>query len=78
MSDKPQKPPKDINQLAKHVLGATIGEAEKIVKPEVDPKMKKLSELGAAKGGEARKNKLTPEERSAIAKKAAKPRWKKS
>ncbi len=31
--------------------------------------------VGASKGGKARRDKLTPEERSAIAKKAAEARW---
>jgi hypothetical protein len=34
-----------------------------------------LGKLGASKGGKARAEKLTPEQRSAIAKKAAKARW---
>jgi len=34
-----------------------------------------LSKLGASKGGKARAAKLTPEQRKAIAEKAAKARW---
>jgi hypothetical protein len=34
-----------------------------------------LSKLGASKGGEARAKKLSPEQRKAIAQKAAKARW---
>jgi hypothetical protein len=34
-----------------------------------------LSKLGAAKGGQARAAKLTPEQRREIAKKAAEARW---
>jgi len=34
-----------------------------------------LGRLGASKGGKARRDKLTPEQRSAIAKKAAEARW---
>jgi hypothetical protein len=34
-----------------------------------------LSKLGASKGGKARAKKLTPEQRKAIAQKAAKARW---
>lgn len=34
-----------------------------------------LSKLGAAKGGKARAEKLTPKERSKIAKEAARARW---
>ncbi|MHB1425851.1 MAG: hypothetical protein ACYC3I_22015 [Gemmataceae bacterium] len=39
---------------------------------------KALSALGAAKGGRARANTLTPEERQEIAKRAAKARWEKA
>jgi hypothetical protein len=34
-----------------------------------------LSKLGASKGGKARAKTLTPEQRKAIAQKAAKARW---
>jgi hypothetical protein len=71
----PNKPPKDINQLAKYVLDASTGEGERVEPPTVDVKMKKLSDLGASKGGKSRASKLTPEERSAIAKKSAQTRW---
>lgn len=37
--------------------------------------MKHLSDLGAAKGGKARAEKLTPERRREIARKAARARW---
>jgi len=36
-----------------------------------------LGRLGGLKGGKARAKKLTPEQRSAIAKKAAESRWNK-
>jgi len=42
-----------------------------------DGKNKAAQELGR-KGGKARAEKMTPEQRSAIAKEAAKARWKKS
>jgi hypothetical protein len=38
---------------------------------------RKLGRRGELKGGKARAEKLTPEERSAIAKKAAEARWEK-
>lgn len=38
---------------------------------------KLLSNLGSSKGGNARRDKLTAEERSAIARKAAQARWNK-
>jgi hypothetical protein len=42
-----------------------------------NPHAQALSKLGAAKGGIARAASLTPKQRSKIAKKAAKARWKK-
>ena len=42
---------------------------------EKNPAAVALGKLGASKGGKARRDKLTPEERSAIAKKAAQARW---
>ena len=49
--------------------------------PEKPPKKKNfdaktLGHLGGLKGGKARANKLTPEQRKEIAQKAAKTRWK--
>ena len=42
---------------------------------EKNPAAVALGKLGASKGGKARAEKLTPEQRSAIAKKAAEARW---
>lgn len=55
---------------------------EQKVQPESTPDGKNpaavaLGKLGGAKGGLARAAKLTKEERSAIAKKAAQARWRK-
>lgn len=74
---KDKKPPKDINQLAAYIVSVTTGEDEKIEKPEVDPKMKELSDLGSSKGGTARADKLSAKRRKEIAEKAAKARWSK-
>ena len=61
--------PRDMNQLAKRIVDLSVGEASED-QPEPTPKQER-----AAKGGIARAAKLTPEERSAIAKKAARARW---
>jgi hypothetical protein len=42
---------------------------------EKNPAAVALGKLGASKGGKARRDKLSPEQRSAIAKKAANARW---
>jgi hypothetical protein len=45
------------------------------VAEEKNPAAVALGKLGASKGGRARAEKLSPEERSAIVKKAAQARW---
>ena len=61
--------PRDMSQLAKHIVDITTGEQTDDI-PEPTPQ-----EERAAKGGAARAAKLTPEERSEIARKAARVRW---
>ncbi len=70
----------DANQAAARVLREATGESE----PEKpNPERKKnpaaveLGRRGGLKGGKARAKKLTPEQRSEIARKAAKARWSK-
>lgn len=75
-----RKRPRDINQLAKFIVDVSTGEAEL---PEDQPDGKnpaavELGKLGGKKGGKARAAKLTPEERQAIARRAAQARWKKA
>lgn len=50
-------------------------EAETKIKQDID--FAALGHKGGLKGGKARAEKLTPEQRKEIAKKAAKARWKK-
>ena len=64
----------DLNQLAAGIVGKATGEEKPAKK---NPAAVALGKLGGKKGGRARAAKLTPEERSAIAKKAAETRWKK-
>jgi hypothetical protein len=86
-SSKPSRP-RDVNQLAKAIVDLSTGETPSELLPEpapepeppVDPIRAAAAELGrrgGLKGGRARANKLTAEERSAIAKRAATARWKK-
>ncbi len=66
----------DMNQLAKRIVDEATGEAEKTLPPpEKNKAAQELGRLGGKKGGKARAEKLTPEERSEIAKKAASARW---
>lgn len=77
MATKPKRP-RDPNQLAKLIVGISTGEIE-----DSDPNVGKnaaavsLGRLGGLKGGNARKNALSPERRSEIARKAAAGRWRK-
>lgn len=66
----------DINKLAKGIVDKTTGE-EKEEKPKKNPAAVALGRLGGLKGGKARAEKLTKEQRSEIARKAAQSRWKK-
>ncbi len=79
MAKKPKRP-RDANQLAKSIVDLATGEAEEV--PEdlggKDPAAVALGRKGGLKGGKARAEKLTPEQRSEIARVAAQSRWKKS
>jgi hypothetical protein len=68
--------PKDTQQLARSVLNAIAPDAEvAITKPEKNPAAIALGRLGGLKGGKARAAKMTAEELSNSAKKAAIARW---
>ncbi len=74
-----KKRPRDVNQRAKMILDIASGEVED--KPEDDgknPEAVSLGRRGGLKGGKARAAKLTAEERTAIAKRAASARWRKT
>ncbi len=68
MKKRPSKP-QDVNQAAKSIVDflAELTEAE-------EPEETQAEQI-ARQGGKARAAKLTPAERSAIAKKAAQKRW---
>ncbi len=70
-----KKRPRDLNLLAKSI----VDEAAGLMPPEPDtgknPAAVALGRLGGLKGGKARAEKMTPEERSEAAKKAAAARW---
>ncbi len=69
--------PRDPNQLAKLVTDIATGEEEDQVKTDDgrDLAAVLLGRRGGLKGGRARAQKLTPERRSEIARKAAAKRW---
>lgn len=71
--------PRDLNAMASAIVAQSTSE-----EPEPDPYEGKnpaaveLGRLGGKKGGKARAEKLSPEQRSEIARGAANARWKSS
>ena len=66
--------PKDTNELAAFIVGqVTFGPEEP--SREKNPHAVALGRLGGLKGGKSRAERLTPEQRQEIAKKAALARW---
>lgn len=76
-----KKKTEDINSIAANIIEQTTNKP--IPKPsqekpkEKNPAAVALGRLGGLKGGKARAEKLSPERRKEIAKKAAETRWKK-
>jgi hypothetical protein len=72
-----KKNTKDINVLASHIIEQATGEPVKQSPEDTkkNPAAVALGRLGGLKGGKARAEKLTPEQRKEIAKKAAQARW---
>lgn len=68
--------PADLNRLAASIVDDATDE-DKRVEPDdgKDPAAVSLGRRGGLKGGRARAEKLTAEERSAIARRAALVRW---
>lgn len=65
--------PKDPNQLAAEIVRLSTEEPSESVREY----LASIGRKGGLKGGEARAQKLSPSQRSKIAKKAASARWKK-
>lgn len=67
---------KDTNVLAAHIVEQATGESSPTEEDSnKNPAAVALGRFGGLKGGKARANKLTPEKRREIAKKAANARW---
>jgi hypothetical protein len=84
MPKRTSKPEPDPNQLAKSILDratadapAVSGHAANHGEPKKNPAAVELGRLGGLKGGKARAEKLTPKERTDIARHAARLRWEK-
>jgi hypothetical protein len=65
---------RDINQLAKFITDVATGEVND-TNTNKKPDATVIGRAGGKVGGKARADKLTAEQRSAIAKKAAEKRW---
>ncbi len=74
MSKRPKN--LDLNQLAKRIVDEATGD-EPILVPQEEAKSaaQEKRRINGLKGGEARANKLTAEQRSEIARLAASTRW---
>ena len=76
MPDRSRKRPRDPNVLAKRLVDEATGAEPKYDPDEgKDPAAVALGRKGGLKGGKARAAKMTPEERSEAARKAAAARW---
>jgi hypothetical protein len=80
MPERSSKRPRDVNSLAARLVRESVGD-ERVTPPPAEdigdknPSAVALGRLGGRKGGKARAEKLSAEERSMIAKKAAAERW---
>lgn len=76
MPERSRKRPRDPNQLAKLIVDIATGEVEEPDPDEgKDPAAVALGRKGGLKGGKARAEKMTAEERSESARRAARARW---
>jgi hypothetical protein len=78
MPERSRKRPRDPAQLAKLIVDIATGEVEDRDESAAgkNPAAVALGRLGGKKGGIARAKSLSQKQRSAIARKAAKSRWK--
>ncbi len=79
MPDRSRKRPTDLNSLAASIVADSTDEDKpESVDDGKDPAAVSLGRRGGLKGGKARAAKLTAEQRSEIARKAAAARWQRS
>jgi hypothetical protein len=71
---KRSRKPADLNRLARAIVQEST-DPDYDSNPGKNPAAVELGRLGGLKGGKARAAKLSPEQRSEIAKKAAAARW---
>jgi hypothetical protein len=68
---KQSKKPADLNRLA----AAIVGDATDETPPQSESAQVRAGRSGGRKGGKVRAERMTPEQRSAAARRAAKARW---
>jgi hypothetical protein len=66
-----------VNEIASRVTQEATGEAPPRLAPQKNQAAVELGRLGGQKGGRARAEKLSADERSKIARRAAQARWSK-
>lgn len=74
---KKKKRPADLNLLAASIVDTATNDQPTVDTSGKNPNAVALGRLGGLKGGRARAKKLTQEQRSEIARKAAVARWNK-
>ena len=81
--ESPHKLRPDVAETAYRVMQEAVGEAERTLPPgdrheeQKNPEAVKRGAKGGEKGGKARAERLTREDRSEIARRAARIRWRK-
>jgi hypothetical protein len=81
MNKRPGKKVADLNRLAKSIVDQAVTDEElqqKAHEEGKNPAAVMLGRLGGLKGGKARAESLSAEQRTEIAKRAAMARWQKS
>jgi hypothetical protein len=75
MPDRSRKRPRDVNELARQLVAEATEDGEVPGGPTKDPLAVELGRRGGLKGGKARMAQLSPDERSELARRAARARW---
>ena len=75
MATKRPRRPRDANQLAKLIVDMATGVVARDLAPSPETPLTEARRKGGLKGGKARAKKLSARKRKAIAKKAARARW---
>jgi hypothetical protein len=76
MPDRSRKRPRDPSQLGKLIVDIATGEVEDTAPDDgKNPAAVELGRKGGLKGGKARAERMTPEQRKEAAKRAANARW---